>query len=287
LNDFPYSAAEQRREAVLRIVKMSIQGMQPKLSASLDVKHGVFKVVDANGHYVIKPAHAVYPALPENEAVSMLLARLCGIEVPVCGLVPGADGTLSYFIRRFDRVGQKGKVPVEDFAQLAGLSRDTKYRFSHEKLIGILDLYCTFPMLEKVELFKRCLFNFLIGNEDMHTKNFSLITRKGKTTLAPAYDFLSTTTAFLAMGASPETIEESAITLQGKKRRLNAELWIDYFGRERLALPDKTIASQLDLFRAAYPKWQRLLGVSFLPQEQKKIYSALLQQRAKCLTILT
>jgi serine/threonine-protein kinase HipA len=35
------------------------------------------------------------------------------------------DSTLTYFIKRFDRKGQNDKVPVEDFAQLAGLSRDT------------------------------------------------------------------------------------------------------------------------------------------------------------------
>ncbi len=215
----------------------------------------------------------------------MQLAQLCGIEVPVCGLVTCCDGSLAYFIRRFDRAGQKGKVPVEDFAQLAGLSRDTKYRYSYEKLIGILDQYCTFPALEKVELFKRSLFSFLIGNEDMHTKNFSLITRNGKITLAPAYDFLSTTTTFLAMGASPKKIEETAITLRGKNRNLSAKTWIDYFGRDRLGLTENTIEKQLGLLRAAYPHWQKMLGNSFLPVEQKKIYSTVLEERAVRLTI--
>ena len=286
LHALPYSAETLRREAVIRMVKMSIQGMQPKLSALLDVRNGVFKMVDTYGRFIIKPAHATYPALPENEALSMQLARLCGIEVPVCGLVTCADGSLAYFIRRFDRAGQKGKVPVEDFAQLAGLSRETKYNYSHEKLIGILDQYCTFPALEKVELFRRCLFNFLIGNEDMHTKNFSLITRNGKITLAPAYDFLSTTTTFLSMGVAPKKIEEIAITLNGKKRNLPAELWIDYFGKKRLRLPEKTIDKQLGILRAAYPQWQETIGISFLPGDQKEIYSNLLKERAARLDIV-
>lgn len=278
LNDFPYSAEMLRREAAIRMTKMSIQGMQPKLSTRLNVKNGIFEIVDTQGRYVIKPAHATYPALPENEALSMQLARLCGIEVPACGLVPCSDGSLAYFIRRFDRTGQKGKVPLEDFSQLAGLSRETKYRFSHEKLIGILDQYCTFPALEKVELFKRSLFNFLIGNEDMHTKNFSLITRNGKITMAPAYDFLSTTTTFLALGAGG--IEETAITLMGKKRNLTAKIWIDYFGKERLGLTQKTIQKQLSSLHAAYPQWHKMIGISFLPDEQKELYSTLLEERA-------
>lgn len=114
-----------------------------------------------------------------------------------------ADGSWSYFIRRFDRAGHNGKLPVEDFAQLAGLSRETKYDFSMERLVNVLDTYCTFPAVEKVSLFKRCLFNFVVGNEDMHVKNFSLITRDGKVGLAPAYDYLSTTVAFLSIGKNP------------------------------------------------------------------------------------
>jgi serine/threonine-protein kinase HipA len=286
LHPFPYSAEELRKEAVIRMVKMSIQGVQPKLSTRLDVKNGLFKMIDTCGRYIIKPAHATYPALPENEALSMHLARLCGIEIPVCGLVPCSDGSLAYFIRRFDRVGQKGKIPAEDFSQLAGLSRDTKYRYSHEKLIGILDQYCTFPALEKVELFKRSLFNFLIGNEDMHTKNFSLITRNGKTSLAPAYDFLSTTTTFLTMGVQSKKIEETAITLNGKKNKLTAKLWIDYFGKERLQLPEKTIDKQLNILSNAYPLWQEMIGISFLPNEQKDIFSNLLEERATRLNIV-
>lgn len=286
LHTFPYSAETLRREAVIRMVKMSIQGMQPKLSTRLDVKNGIFRLIDTSGRFVIKPAHATYPALPENEALSMQLARLCGIEVPACGLVTCSDGSLAYFIRRFDRVGQKGKVPVEDFAQLAGLSRDTKYRYSHEKLIGILDQYCTFPAIEKVELFKRSLFNFLIGNEDMHTKNFSLITRNGKTTLAPAYDFLSTTSTFLAMGVAPQKIEETAITLNGKKRNLSAKQWIEYFGKERLRIPETTIEKQLKILRAAYPRWQETIGISFLPDEQKDLFSELLKERADRLDLV-
>jgi len=140
--------------------------------------------------------------------------------------------------------------------------------------------------IEKVELFKRSLFNVLIGNEDMHTKNFSLITRKGKTTLAPAYDFLSTTSTLLTMGVSPREIEETAITLNGKKRNLSAKLWIDYFGKERLRLPEKTIDKQLGILRAAYPRWQETIGVSFLPNEQKEIFSNLLEERADRLGIV-
>lgn len=176
---------------------MSIQGVQPKLSVRLRYKSGEFEIVDRGGRFVIKPQHETYPNLSENEGLTMSLAALCAVETPVSGLVRCSDGTWSYFVRRFDRAGHKERVPLEDFAQLAGLSRYTKYDFSMERLVKLLDEHCTFPAIEKVKLFRRCLFNFLVGNEDMHLKNFSLITRDGKVELAPAYDYLNTTVAFL------------------------------------------------------------------------------------------
>ena len=112
-------AEQQRQEAVIRAGRMSIQGVQPKLSVRLNARAGGFEIVDRGGRFVIKPQHHVYPSLPENEGLTMHLAGLCRIEVPLSGMVRSADGTWSYFVRRFDRSGHNRKVAVEDFAQLA------------------------------------------------------------------------------------------------------------------------------------------------------------------------
>ena len=279
LHDFPYDAERQRQEAVVRAGKISIQGVQPKLSIRLNAKDGVFVIVDQGGRFILKPQHAVYPNLPENEGLTMHLAKLCGIEVPVSGLVRSADDTWSYFVRRFDRTGHNRKVPVEDFAQLAGLSRETKYDFSMERLVGVLDAYCTFPAIEKVKLLKRSLFNFLVGNEDMHVKNFSLITRQGKVELAPAYDYLSTTVAYLALGKAIDEIEEIALPLQGKKRGLGRKTWIDYFAKERLKLPDKVIGNVEAELATGASAWRACIADSFLPSDQKDHYQILLDKR--------
>ena len=279
LHDFPYDAERQRQEAVVRAGKISIQGVQPKLSVRLNAKEGTFVIVDQGGRFILKPQHAVYPNLPENEGLTMHLAKLCGIEVPVSGLVRSADGTWSYFVRRFDRTGHNRKVPVEDFAQLAGLSRETKYDFSMERLVRVLDAYCTFPAIEKVKLLKRSLFNFLVSNEDMHLKNFSLITRQGKVELAPAYDYLSTTVAFLALGKAIDEIEEIALPLQGKKRRLSRKIWIEYFAKERLKLPDKVIGNVEAELASAASAWRACIADSFLPSDQKDHYQILLDKR--------
>ena len=143
------TAEELREEAMMRACKMSIQGIQPKLSAILNIKEGFFKIVDQNGKYILKPQHPFFPDLPQNEDLTMRLALTIGIEVPLHGLIWSKDNSLTYFIKRFDRKGQHERIAVEDFSQLAGLGRDTKYNYSMEKLVRLIDRYCTFPVIEK------------------------------------------------------------------------------------------------------------------------------------------
>ncbi|MCH8012429.1 MAG: HipA domain-containing protein [Candidatus Marinimicrobia bacterium] len=278
LRGFPYTAQEQRNEAVTRAVKMSIQGVQPKLSAVLKVKEEMFQVVDTGGKYILKPQNIIYLELPENEDLTMKLAKTAGIEVPLHGLICSKDGSLTYFIKRFDRMGRNRKLPVEDFAQLAGLSRDTKYKYSMEKIVHLLD-YCTFPALEKLKLFRLTVFNYLIGNEDMHLKNFSLITRSSKVEISPAYDLINTTIA----QTNPE--EEIALPIHGKKRNLTRNDLIKYFGEERLRLNQPTIRDVLDFLHDAISHWQNLIEISFLSDAMKLKYLELIETRRNVLGI--
>ncbi len=186
-------------------------------------------------------------------------------------------------MRRFDRVGHTGKLAVEDFAQIAGLSRETKYDSSMERLVGLLDAHCTFPAIEKVKLLKRSLFNFLVGNEDMHLKNFSLITRQGKVELAPAYDYLNTTVAYLALGKRIETLEEVALPRRGKKRRLSAKDWIGYYASERQQLPPKIIDRVRAELLKSIPGWRRRIAQSFLPGDQQDHNRSLVAERLDAL----
>lgn len=277
LNDLPYTAFELRQEAVNRAKKLSIQGVQPKLNAAISIVDQEFKIVDQFGTYIIKPQNDLFPQLPENEDVTMRMAKVFGLEVPFHGMLYGKDGSLSYFIKRFDRYGKGSKFATEDFAQLTGNTRDTKYRFTMEKLIPVIDEYCSFPAIEKADFFKRILFCYVTGNEDMHLKNFSLITKNGKTTLTPIYDFLNSTISI----KNPE--EEIALTLRGKKSNLKAADFVDYYAKERLQLNEKTIATILLQMKKATPKWKELLEISFLSAEMKIKYLNLLESRVQML----
>ena len=269
------SAEELRTEAMVRASKMSIQGIQPKLSAVLNIKDGRFDIVDKNGRFILKPPHHIFPELPQNEDLTMRLASAIGIEVPLHGMVYSKDHSLTYFIKRFDRKGQKDKIPVEDFAQLAGMSRDTKYNYSMEKLVKLIDDFCTFPVIEKAKLFKRVIFNYLVGNEDMHLKNYSVIVRNGKVELSPAYDFLNSTIVLKG------DIEEIALPFKGKKSNLNANVLLNYFGKERCSLTNKVIEKNLDEIKTKLSEWFILIDNSFLSPEMKEKYRLLLQKRIK------
>ena len=273
LNLLPYSASEQRQEALNRASKLSIQGVQPKLSAVLSIKNQAFEIVDQFGKFIIKPQNDLFLELPENEDLTMKMAKIFKIEVPIHGLIYSKDNSLSYFIKRFDRNNKNEKYQTEDFSQLTGNSRNTKYNYSMEKTIQVINDNCTFPAIEKVDYLRRILFCFLTGNEDMHLKNFSLITKNRKTTLAPAYDFLNSSIAI----KNPQ--EEMALSLKGKKSNFKNTDFIDYFAKDRLELNNKSIDLILEDIRKTIIIWKELISISFLSDDMKNKYLQLLENR--------
>jgi serine/threonine-protein kinase HipA len=277
--DFPFSAEEQRQQAETYASKLSIQGVQPKMSAALSIKEESFELVERGGTYILKPQAEHYKKVPENEDLTMRLAKTIGIEVPLHGLIYSKDGSLTYFIKRFDRYGQKKKAHVEDFAQLSGASRHTKYDSTMEKVAKVIEEFCTFPAVEKLKLLQRTIFSFLVGNEDMHLKNFSLIVRDDKAELTPAYDFVNSTIVL----AGPK--EQLALPLKGRKNKLKREDLIDYFGEQRLGINPKAIAGLLEELRAGTQEWDSLIQKSFLSAEMKKKYADIVRTRKDTLGI--
>ncbi len=88
-----FTAEQQRQEALHRAGKMSIQGLQLKLSLALRIAEGRFEVVNRGGHYILKPQSLDFPELPENEDVTMRMAAAASIETPLHGLLRAIDGS--------------------------------------------------------------------------------------------------------------------------------------------------------------------------------------------------
>ncbi|MBU4314269.1 MAG: HipA domain-containing protein [Actinobacteria bacterium] len=202
--------AEVRKKAG----KMSISGVQIKASAKLNHSARIIEVVDHGATHILKPEPAEYPELPQNENLCMNIAGELGIEVPAHGLFYMADGKLCYIIRRFDRTLDGNKIHVEDMAQLLELPSDSKYESSMEKVGKVILKHVNNIYLEAINFLERVLLCFIIGNGDMHLKNWSLITNEnGKIRLAPCYDLVSSKIYI-------PNEDESALTINGKRNNL-------------------------------------------------------------------
>lgn len=280
LEPLPYTQERLLQEAALRTDKISIGGVQPKISVRLEVGAGRFTVVDSGATHILKPINPLFSQIPENEDLTMRMAAIAGIPVPSHGLVFAQDGTLCYVIQRFDRVGRKGKLAAEDFGQLLGLHRDTKYNSSMEKIASVIEEYCTFPAVEFAALFRRVLVCFLTGNEDMHVKNFALLTTDdGVRILSPAYDFVNTT---IVLGG---VTEELALPLAGKRSNLRPEHLVNYYAKERLQLNNRVVEEILHDITVAQPSWDEVLSHSFLSDDNKEQFARLLTTRRRILGI--
>jgi serine/threonine-protein kinase HipA len=205
----------------------------------------------------------------------MHLAQIVGLNVPWHGLIKAKDGSLLYVIKRFDRLPKKKKLPQEDFAQLLGATRSTKYHSNMEKVCEIVEAFCSFPALELENVFKLTLFSFLIGNEDLHLKNFSVqTTLKGIVKLTPAYDLMNTTIALV------EPQEELALELNGKKHGITRKDLIDYFAPEHCYVKKEHAIKILDSYLKQIPTFESWVQKSFLSKEMKEKYMKLILDRA-------
>ena len=273
LKDFPYGQSQQLELAIQYSDKLSFSGVQPKLNAKLNLKEETFEIVRSGGSFILKLPHAVYQELPQNEDVTMRMAALANIEVPLHGMIYAVDRSLVYFVKRFDRKG-KEKIATEDFGQLAGLPSEAKYEFSMEKLIPIIDKFCSIKLLDKARLFRVTLFNFLVGNEDMHVKNFSIIREGDIVRLSPSYDLVNST---IVMNSK----EEIGLPLRGKKSNMKRDDFLEYYGKEKLGLSNPLISEVLTDFQRSIPTWKKLIASSFLSPGKISSYLKLLEERVR------
>jgi serine/threonine-protein kinase HipA len=248
--------------------KLSISGVQAKLSLKLNWKTRQLEVVSAGGEYILKPQISQWPNLPENESLSMAIASNLGIETPLFSLIKLKDGSWAYLVKRFDR--DKGlKRHQEDFCQI--LEKENKYKGSYEQIAGKIKEVSAFPGLDLQLFFERVLFFFLIGNGDAHLKNFSLIyDDKQNIRLSPAYDIVSSKLVI------PEE-DELAIPLNGKKNNLKRRDF-DLFA-ERFDI--KADVCYKNIFKKDI--FDKFIKSSKLPDEQNQKLLAIFKERLKVL----
>ena len=214
---------EYRREELDALAAQVIQsqtsltGVQPKLSLNLHKHKGCNRltIVGLWGDFIFKPQAEAYPQLPENEDLTMHMAEAARIKVVPHSLVHLADGSLGYITRRIDRTTKGEKIDMEDMCQLTLHPTEYKYKSSCEQIGKTIAAYSSTPKLDLINFMQILLFSFVTGNNDMHLKNFSLYRPKKAYQLTPAYDLLNVAIA------NPKDKEEMALSINGKKSRLN------------------------------------------------------------------
>ena len=229
-------------------------------------------IVETGGKYILKPQTLQYPFLPENEDLTMHLAEIVKIDVVPHALFHFDNGEYCYLTKRIDR-GKKGiKIPMEDMCQLTEHLTERKYKSSYEQIAKTIRKYSAAPGLDLTKFWTIVIFSWVVGNSDMHLKNFSLYApNETDYILTPAYDLLNTLLVI------PEDAEELALTLNGKKSRLTRydfELAMLSSG-----LNEKVISNIFNRFKRITPQWEACIRSSFLPQHLQDTYWSLIQQR--------
>lgn len=206
-DDWPQQADEEgpeRRDHHDQALRFSLAGVQLKFSVLGEMRSGLgIPAKGIGGAWIIKLPSLEFEGVPENEYSMMTLARLLGMDVPALDLVdldaidnlPEGFGRLkgqALVIERFDRLSNGRGEHIEDFAQVFGVYPEAKYnKGSTRSIARVIGAEGTLNDIR--EFVRRLTFNTLIGNGDMHLKNWSLIyPDQRRAALAPAYDFVST-----------------------------------------------------------------------------------------------
>lgn len=260
----------------------TVPGVQKKLSLHLasDGKEPRLTLVNFPTGYILKPQVAEFKALPESEQLIMSMADMAGISTVPHALIKGNTG-LAYITKRVDRHlkgNQLEMLAMEDFCQLDQRLTEDKYKGSYERCAKIIKQYSSRVGIDITEFFIRLAFCFIVGNSDMHLKNFSLIETaegSGEYVLSPAYDLLPVNAII------PADKEQFALAMNGRKANIRKSDFL------KLAENcDITLSTAKKLIQSVVrhsPKWMEMCDKSLLPSELKKRLNKIIAERTDCL----
>jgi len=197
------------------------------------------------------------------------MAESFGITTVNSSLIRLQSGELSYITKRIDRTGKGRKIHMLDMFQI--LEATDKYKSSMEKVGKAISEYSSNTLLDNLKFLELAVFCFITGNNDMHLKNFSMIKNGSDWLLAPAYDLLNATIL------NPEDLEEFALTLDAKKRKLK-RVQFEHLGK-LLELNEKQISGVFKRIIEKKNEAFELIEKSFLSDEFKNKYKVLLEHR--------
>lgn len=260
----------------------TVPGVQKKLSLHLfsESGHSRLTLVNYPTGYILKPQVTEFEALPEAEQLVMSMADAVGIFTVPHALME-QNGQFAYITKRVDRKFEKDTIKMyamEDFCQLDLRLTQDKYRGSYERCAKIIKKYSSRKGLDMTEFYLRILFSFVVGNSDMHLKNFSLKeTEPGnrKFQLSKAYDMLPVNIIM------PEDKEQLALTINGKKRNIHKKEF--RLLAEACGIPSNAAEHMLKKICSKKDKFLKQIEEAYLSEEKKENVKELISERIEIL----
>lgn len=260
----------------------TVPGVQKKLSLHLasDCKKPRLTLVNYPTGYILKPQVEEFKMLPESEQLIMTMADSAKISTVPHALIQGNNG-IAYITKRVDRIITDDKtemLAMEDFCQLDLRLTEDKYKGSYERCAKIIKRYSSRIGVDLSEFYIRLVFCFIVGNSDMHLKNFSLIETaegSGEYVLSPAYDLLPVNVIM------PADNEQLAFPMNGKKRNIRKGDFLNF--ADTCGIPRSTATKLINKLVKQSPKWIEMCDNSLLSNELKENLKELILVRTKIL----
>lgn len=283
----PYDSPQHSEEDAARFLenrkRISISGVQEKLSLVLHKNELRLTEEGEQGTYILKPVSGDLKKVnqvPANEHLTMqIAAQVYGINTAENGMIFFKDGPPAYITRRFDVKKDGSKWGKEDFATLAGKTKDTagvnfKYEYSYEEVAALVRKFVPAWRVEIEKFFSLVLFNYAFSNGDAHLKNFALLeTESSDYFLSPAYDLVNTrihvddTDFALDKGLFADNFGSPAF----KKTHHRGKEDFMEFGR-RIGMHETRTERLIAPFLLKQDKVEQLVSRSFLNDETKRAY---------------
>jgi serine/threonine-protein kinase HipA len=283
----PYEQPQQSEEVAELFIenrkRISISGVQEKLSLLLEKNCLRLTKEGEQGTYILKPIPRDLKKVnqvPANEHLTMQIARqVYGLNTAENAMIFFKNGSPAYITKRFDVKDDSGKWGKEDFATLAGKTKDNaganfKYESSYEEIGMLIQKYVPAWRVEIEKYFSLVLFNFLFSNGDAHLKNFSLLeSTKGDYLLSPAYDLINTKlhvddTAFaLDKGLFADGFKSEQYQKSGHPSKKDFTEFA-----KRIGVVESRVEKLLKPFLEKQPLLETLISHSFLSEANKRGY---------------
>ena len=283
----PYDAPQKNGSDTEKFLenrkRISISGVQEKLSLLLEKNQLRLTREGEHGVYILKPIPRdlkKVDQVPANEHLTMQIAsQVYGIYTADNGMIFFKDGSPAYITRRFDVKEDGSKWGKEDFATLAGKTKDTggvnfKYEYSYEEVAALIVKYVPAWRVEIEKFFSLVIFNYLFSNGDAHLKNFALLETESRDHfLSPAYDLVNTrihvddTDFALNKGLFADNFESSVFK---KTHHRGQEDFLEF--ARRIGIESSRAQKLIDPFLLKQEKVEVLINRSFLNEATKRAY---------------